>query len=194
MDRIVATSGAAPRDIRLWVGAEEVAHRALFGVPWLTEHLARLVSAYSTHLLPDPEKLMKMFNEQGLETEWGSQSRPDCSRTRKRHRTARPSRRFLTVTSGYSHLIAKRGGGISSPTATHTGRLRGRAGGLRLAVSNHERVVAGAAFVLTSRAVRPRGGRRPLDGPERLPTMEELADPWGGPRASFWRDVVRWHL
>ena len=182
VERIVATSGAAARDVRLWVGAEEVAHRALFGVPWLTEHLARLVSAYSTHLLPDPERLMKMFNEQGLETGMGD---PRNLASLFENEEATPHRQaleaFLTVTSGYTHLIAKRGVGNLLPGIDSYGSPQAEAlEGFGLPVSNHERVVAGAAFCSD---IERRYGREAVDdlwhGPERLPTMEELADPVG---------------
>ena len=109
VERVVKSTGAAAKDIRLWVAAEEVAHRTLFGVPWLTEHLARLVGAYSTHLLPDPEKLMKMFSEDTDRIGASLATRRSgwtCSR-----RGAAPHRRasrFPHRTSGYSHLLAKR--------------------------------------------------------------------------------------
>jgi uncharacterized protein (DUF2342 family) len=178
----VATTGAAPRDIRLWVAAEEVAHRALFGVPWVTEHLARLVSAYSTHLLPDPEKLMRMFNEEGLGSGLGD---PQTLAGLLENEESAPHRHaleaFLTITSGYSHLIAKRGVGNLLPEIDSYGsQLSDPAEGFGLPVSSRDRITTGAAFCID---IERRYGREAVDdlwhGPERLPTKEELSDPVG---------------
>ncbi len=184
VDRVVTATGAAARDIRLWVAAEEVAHRALFGVPWLTEHLARLVSAYSTHLLPDPEKLMKMFSEDTdrIGASLGDPKSLDDlleSEESAPHRLALEA--FLTVTSGYSHLLARRAVGSLLPNIDSYGSPPpGAPGGMGLPVANHEMIAAGAAFCSD---IERRYGREAVDdlwhGPERLPTAEELADPVG---------------
>jgi putative hydrolase len=183
VDRVVATTGAAPRDIRLWVAAEEVAHRALFGVPWLTEHLARLVSAYSTHLLPDPEKLMRMFGEDP-ERMGAGLGDPETlenlleSEESIPHRSALEA--FLTITSGYSHVLAKRAVGSLLPDMDSYGSPLPETISLGLPVSNHERIGIGAAFCSD---IERRFGREAVDdlwhGPERLPTAEELVDPVG---------------
>ena len=184
VDRVVAASGAAPRDIRLWVASEEVAHRALFGVPWLTEHLARLVSAYSTHLLPDPEKLLRMFNEGGDGIGAGLGDPQNLANLLDNeestpHRLALEA--FLTVTSGYRHILAKRAVASLLPDMDSYGSPPSDSPGeFGLPVSNHEMSTLGAAFCSD---IERRYGREALDdlwhGPERLPTAEELADPVG---------------
>ncbi len=184
VDRIVRTTGAAARDIRLWVAAEEVAHRALFGVPWLPEHLARLMSAYSAHLLPDPEKLMRMFNEdpERMSANFGDQQSLNGLLENEEsapHRSALEA--FLTVTSGYRHLLAKQAVGNLLPDIdAYSSPQPETPGGLGLPVSNHELARAGAGFCAD---IERRYGRDALDdlwhGPEQLPTAEELADPVG---------------
>ena len=184
VDRVISATGAAAKDIRLWVAAEEVAHRALFGVPWLTEHLTRLVSAYSANLLPDPEKLMKMFSE---DTDWMAASLGDPRKLDNllENEESAPHRQaleaFLTVSSGYSHLLAKRAVGPLLPHIDRYGSPEPETlGGLGVAVSNHAMIVAGASFCSD---IERRYGREALDdlwhGPERLPTAGELADPVG---------------
>jgi putative hydrolase len=184
VDRIVATTGAAARDIRLWVAAEEVAHRSLFGVPWLTEHLARLVSAYSAHVLPDPEKLMRMFNEEAerLGTSLGD---PQSLNEILENEESAPHRQaleaFLTITSGYRHLLATRAVGNLLPDIETYGSPPPEApAGIGLPVSNQELARTGADFCTD---IERRYGREAIDdlwhGPERLPTAEELTDPVG---------------
>jgi putative hydrolase len=183
VDRVVTATGAAARDIRLWVAAEEVAHRALFAVPWLTEHMARLVSAYSTHLLPDPEKLMRMFGEDAdsLGTGLGPKSLESLLENEEStpHRLALEA--FLTVTSGYCHLLAKRAVASLLPEMDSYGSPQPEApGSFGLPVSNHDMISSGAAFCSD---IERRFGREALDdlwhGPERLPTAAELSDPVG---------------
>lgn len=184
VDRVVTATGAAARDIRLWVAAEEVAHRALFGVPWLTEHLARLVSAYSTHLLPDPEKLLRMFNEDS-ERIATNLSDPQSLDDLLENAESTPHRMeleaFLTVTSGYCHLLAKRAVGSLLPDMDTYGSPQPETpGGFGLPVSNHQMIGVGAAFCSD---IERRYGREAVDdlwqGPERLPTADDLTDPVG---------------
>jgi putative hydrolase len=184
VDRIVGETGAAAKDVRLWVAAEEVAHRALFGVPWLIEHLTRLVSSYSTHLLPDPEQLMKMFSED-TDRIAASLGDPKTLDELLENEESAPHRlaleAFLTVSSGYSHLLAKRAVGALLPNIDTYGSPQPEtAVGPGLPVSNHQMIVAGASFCSD---IERRFGREALDdlwqGPERLPTAEELEDPVG---------------
>jgi putative hydrolase len=184
VERVVATTGAAARDVRLWVAAGEVAHRALFGVPWLTEHMARLVSAYSTHLLPDPDKLMQMFGGESGQIAASINDPQSLSELLENeesapHRSALEA--FLTVSSGYCHLLAKRAVGSLLPDFDAFGSPASETQeGFGLPVANHAMIGAGAAFCSD---IERRYGADALDnlwhGPERLPTAEELADPVG---------------
>ena len=88
---------------------------------------------------------------------------------------------FLTVTSGYCHLLAKRAVGNLLPDMDSYGSPQPEApGSFGLPVSNHETIRSGAAFCSD---IERRFGREALDdlwhGPERLPTAEELSDPVG---------------
>lgn len=46
-----------PREVRLWVVANEVAFRAVSEVPWVRDHLAHLVSEYAAAAQIDPTRL-----------------------------------------------------------------------------------------------------------------------------------------
>jgi uncharacterized protein (DUF2342 family) len=135
-------------------------------------------------LLPDPEKLMKMFSED-TDRMTASLGDPKSLDDLLENEESAPHRRaleaFLTVSSGYSHLLAKRAVGTLLPDIDTYGSPQPEtAGGLGLPVSGHEMIVAGARFCSD---IERRYGREALDdlwhGPERLPTAEELADPVG---------------
>ncbi len=49
--------GVDPREIRLWVVANEVAFRAVCDVPWIHDHLSQLVGVYADAAQIDPSKL-----------------------------------------------------------------------------------------------------------------------------------------
>jgi putative hydrolase len=49
--------GVDPREIHLWVVANEVAFRAVCEVPWIPDHLAELVAEYAAAAQIDPTKL-----------------------------------------------------------------------------------------------------------------------------------------
>jgi uncharacterized protein (DUF2342 family) len=88
---------------------------------------------------------------------------------------------FLTVTSGYRHLLAKRAVGNLLPDIdNYMSAAPEASGGLGLPVSNHTMTLAGATFCAD---IERRYGREALDdlwhGPEKLPTAAELEDPVG---------------
>ncbi|HWB89875.1 MAG TPA: zinc-dependent metalloprotease [Acidimicrobiia bacterium] len=49
--------GVDPREVRLWVVANEVAFRAVSEVPWVRDHLAHLVTEYAAAAQIDPTRL-----------------------------------------------------------------------------------------------------------------------------------------
>ncbi|HSL24640.1 MAG TPA: zinc-dependent metalloprotease [Acidimicrobiia bacterium] len=184
VERVIAACGAVPRDVRLWAAAEEVAHRALFGVPWLTDHLARLAGTYSGHLLPDPEKLMKLWTEdpEGLSSKLsgaGSVADLFANEAAVPHRQALEA--FLAVSSGYRHFLVKKAlGNLLSQVDSFSSPPVAAAAGLTLPIGRHELTMSGAGFC---DEIERRYGREALDGiwqgPERLPTQGELTDPVG---------------
>lgn len=50
-------NGVDPREVRLWVVANEVAFRTVCSVPWIDDHLSELVGAYASAARIDPTKL-----------------------------------------------------------------------------------------------------------------------------------------
>ncbi|MDP3984828.1 MAG: zinc-dependent metalloprotease [Acidimicrobiia bacterium] len=184
VERVQQSTGIDAREVHLWAACSEIAHCALFRIPWLTEHLARLVGAFAVHLVPDPEKIMEMLggDPTALAERLGD---PAALEELVGGEDARPHREaleaFLAVTSGYRHVLVRRAFGqmlptidlLHSPAPTEAPLL-----GLPLA--NHELTMRGARFCTEA---EKRYGGDAVDGiwigPERLPTPAELDDPVG---------------
>ncbi|MGH8959081.1 MAG: zinc-dependent metalloprotease [Acidimicrobiia bacterium] len=173
VDRLLA--GGDGHQLRLFVSAHEVAHRALFDVPWLPDHLAVLFGAHLGELVPDPEKMMELF-----------ESNPEAMRDpaalaalieRPESSSEVELKAFLAITGGYRTLLVERG----------VGEMLGQGFSPKL------EPVAGAALPDTSdlvpigldfcRQIERRFGKEAIDGiwdgPDRLPTFAELTDPVG---------------
>lgn len=190
VDRIVAATGFASHDVRLWVAAEEVAHRSLFAIPWLIDRLGQLTGAYAAHMVPDADKLMGMWD--------GDPERLSASLTdpatiadlfggpeAEPHREALVA--FLTITSGYRHHLVRRAVGHLLPDLDSYGSetANEKTGeetfvGPTLPTANRDMTLAGSQFC---EEVERRYGRPAVEGiwegPERLPSMPELSDPVG---------------
>jgi len=187
VDRTAASTGSATRDVRLWIAAEEVAHRSLFSVPWLTERLGQLIGAYAGHLVPDGDKLMKMWDG---DPERMSASLTDPSviadlfggHEADPHREALVA--FLAITSGYRHhLVRGTIGHLISDLdsfGSENPRDEEASMGPSIPTANWRMTLTGARFC---EEVERRYGRGALDGiwegPERTPSLAELEDPVG---------------
>ena len=161
--------------LRLWLSANEVAHQAIYSLPWLGDHLAGLISAHFQAMIPDPEQLMSMF-----------EANPDSIRDpsamaelldRPPSPVAIELKTFFGFVAGYrQHLVARGLGELLTfnftlEPASDTGS------GLP---EPSELQVEGTEFC---DQIERRYGIEALDGiwdgPERLPTQNELTDPVG---------------
>jgi putative hydrolase len=176
--------GTDPREVRLAVVASEMAHAALFRVPWLTETLGDLIASYAGYLVPDPEKLMEMWGDDpGSLPEKLSDPATLEELTGGQEGTAHRQslEAFLAVTSGYRHLLIDRSFPNMLPSL---GRVHSEQPEelpvLGLPMANRQLTDRGAQFC---REVERRYGVEALDniwlGPDRLPTHDELEDPLG---------------
>ncbi|MGH8925186.1 MAG: zinc-dependent metalloprotease [Acidimicrobiia bacterium] len=173
IDRLVA--GGDEHQVRLWVSANEVAHRALFEVPWLPDHMAMLFGAHLGKLIPDPVKIMELFesNPEAL----GDPGALASLMVRGESDAESELRAFLAVTGGYRSLLVERGVGEMMNQAKAP-KLEPMAGAAL--PDTLELVPVGLDFC---RQIESRFGKEAIDniwdGPERLPTFAELSDPVG---------------
>jgi uncharacterized protein (DUF2342 family) len=65
IERFTTEHGFDARDVRLWVAMHETVHRAMFRVPFTTDHLVDLLGAAANQLKVSPDKLMDMM--QGMD-------------------------------------------------------------------------------------------------------------------------------
>jgi putative hydrolase len=185
--RFAVKSGADPRSVHLWVVAEESAHRALFAVPWLTDHLRQLITAYRESIRPDPQRLVEMLGQdqaslEGLIGDAGSFEALLAGEDSVPHRRALQA--TLGVAAGYRRRLVVRALGELLPdletlaatrSADHPEEVEMGWGPIGIATEEH-----GIEFC---REVERRFGKESLDGiwadPERLPGFSELSDPVG---------------
>ena len=173
VDRLI--DGGEGHQPRLWVSAHEVAHRALFDVPWLPDHLAVLFGAHLRELVPDPEKMMELF-----------ESNPEALRDpsalaslieRGESNAEIELKAFLAITGGYRSLLVERGLGemLDQGFAPKLEPIAGAA-----LPDTSDLVPTGLDFC---RQIERRFGKEAIDGiwdgPERLPSFTELTDPVG---------------
>ena len=184
VERLQKNIGVDVREVRLGVVASEIAHSALFRVPWLTEHLSRLLGAYAVHLVPDPEKLMEVWggdpaslaerlsDPEALEKLVGGDEGTN-------HRLAVEA--FLAITSGYRRFLVARSLPNMLPSLE---RLHSPAPAeaplLTIPVADPGLTSRGARFC---EEIEKGYGREAVDsiwaGPERLPSDDELEDATG---------------
>jgi uncharacterized protein (DUF2342 family) len=173
VDRLAADGDG--HQVRLWVSAHEVAHRALFNVPWLPDRLAVLFSEHLGAMIPDPERMMELFetNPEALRDPTALASlidRPDSG-------SESELRAFLAITGGYRSLLVERGLVGELLNATTSPRLEPAGNALPDA---SELVPMGLEFC---REVERRFGKEAVDSlwdsSDRLPSFGELSDPVG---------------
>lgn len=182
IERVHQSTGVDPREVRLWAVASEIVHRGLFSVPWLTEHLSRLLGSYAVHLVPDPDKVMELFSS---DPEVLAAGDPAALERMMGGTEALPHRRalegFLALSTGYTRALVSRAFAQMLPSLDRL-RSPGPSEGFMLGIplANSDLTRQGAQFCME---VEKRYGKEAVDGiwigPERLPLATELGDPVG---------------
>jgi putative hydrolase len=177
---VVRDTSQDPRNIHLWAAANEVAHRAIFRIPWTIEHLRDLAQAYSSTIRPDPEKLSSLLSGGGLED---AQRDPAQLEELLGGEAAAPHRHawesFLGVAAGYRRSLVQRALSPLLPTIDDFDRSAGgeQGSGFGLGPVPGDAIATGVEFCAQ---VEERFGLQALEGiwigPERLPTPSELTD------------------
>jgi putative hydrolase len=189
-------SGLDARETRLWVALHEVTHHSAFAVPWLREHVMMLAHTFVESLefdsegierrivaLQDPEALQQMMSEP---TGLAGLLSPDDD-----GEAIGQMRGVLAVVEGYAEHLVRKTAGTMIPSAS---LLRGAIDMRRTEASQGEQLLHQAVALDLRHSNYRRGDEfctevekrwgedalnRIWDGPEMVPTEQELADPVG---------------
>jgi len=184
-----------PRQFRLWIALHEVTHRAQFtGVDWLRPHFLSLVSSLIGGVDPDPRKFLEALKRAVAEAREGRNPLDEGGLVAL---LASPEQRealeriggLMSLLEGHGDVVMNRASQGRVPQASRFASVlrqrRQRKGaakvvsslvGLEAKLKQYEQ---GERFI---QEVEERGGRDLFDrvwqGPEWLPTLREIQDPW----------------
>lgn len=196
IEAFASGNGLDPRQVRLWVALHEVTHQAEFAQDWVRPHFMQLITAYIEDMqvdtgelteqfqdFSDPAKLQELLSDPagltGMLTGSGNKEKLDAIHA------------FMSVMEGYSDYLMDRAAPKLLPDLdrmraamssrredqTEGESLLNRLLGMDLKREQYEQ---GAAFCTT---VEERWGAEALaklwEGPEHLPSMDEIRDPLG---------------
>jgi coenzyme F420 biosynthesis associated uncharacterized protein len=187
--------GFVPSQFRLWLALHEVTHRLQFtAVPWLRDHFVSLVTEMIGPLSADPTGFADMVKRVATEIRSGGAATRDAGIVAM---LATPEQRLalsrisgmMSLLEGHGDVTMDRAGAGEVPGAAHFSRVlherRANARGLAKVVSRllgidakMRQYAEGERFV---ESVEAAGGpallARVWEGPEWLPTLEEIRDP-----------------
>ncbi len=191
IDRFVAEHDLDAREVRLWSALNEVAHRAMFEVPFTREQLIGLIQAYADTIRTAPTDLMQLMQgmdpadlQSGAIDPEALTAMFDKPETRA---AAEELRAFLGLTIGYRRLLVARAAGTMLPSLDRMyarrdvdrdlgDQLTGSAFAATFVPA--ETIEAGRTFCLE---IERRYGPDELDAvftrEGRFPTTAEVADP-----------------
>ncbi len=185
----------APREFRLWLALHEVTHRLQFtAVPWLRDHFVGLISELLGPLTADPAGFAEMMQRLASEVRAG---RNPVREAGVMGMLATPEQRLalsrisgmMSLLEGHGDVTMDRAGAGEVPGAAHFSEVlhqrRSNAKGLTRIMSKllgleakMRQYAEGERFV---KDVEAAGGpvlmARVWEGPEWLPTLEEIRDP-----------------
>ncbi len=189
----------APSQFRLWLALHEVTHRLQFtAVPWLRDHFVGLVSELLGPLSGDPANFAEVVKRVATEVRSGRNGSLDGGASAGVvGLLATPEQRvalskitgMMSLLEGHGDVTMNRAGASEVPGAEHFARVlhdrRSQAKGLTKLMSKllgleakMRQYAEGERFV---ESVEAAGGpplmARVWEGPEWLPTLEEVRDP-----------------
>ena len=192
--------GFAPSQFRLWLALHEVTHRLQFtAVPWLRDHFVGLVSELLGPLSGDPTGFAEVVKRVATEVRAGrnGSGNGDAAGAGVVGMLATPEQRvalskitgMMSLLEGHGDVTMNRAGASEVPGAEHFARVlhqrRSQAKGLTKLMSKllgldakMRQYAEGEQFV---ESVEAAGGAplmaRVWEGPEWLPTLEEVREP-----------------
>jgi coenzyme F420 biosynthesis associated uncharacterized protein len=187
--------GFAPSQFRLWLALHEVTHRLQFtAVPWLRDHFVSQVSELLGPLAADPAGFAEVVRRVTAEVRAGRHPSRDAGvigmlATPEQRAALSKISGMMSLLEGHGDVTMDRAGATEVPGAAHFSKVlherRTNARGLARLVSKllgldakMRQYAEGERFV---EAVEAAGGpallARVWDGPEWLPSLEEIRDP-----------------
>ena len=187
--------GFAPNQFRLWLALHEVTHRLQFtAVPWLRDHFLGLVSELIGPLAGDPMGFAEAVRRMADEVRAGRNPAREAGvigmlATPEQRLALSKISGMMSLLEGHGDVTMDRAGAAEVPGAAHFSRVlherRTQARGLTKLVSKllgldakMRQYAEGERFV---ESVEASGGpsllARVWEGPELLPTLEEIRDP-----------------
>jgi coenzyme F420 biosynthesis associated uncharacterized protein len=186
--------GFAPREFRLWLALHEVTHRAQFtGVPWLRQHFLGLVERTLAGIDPDPKQLLEALRRSAESVRQGRNPLDDGGIVTlvagpEQYQAIQEIGGLMSLLEGHGDVTMDRAGAAHIPSAetfSRTLKERRRQRGMAKMLSvllgldaKMRQYEQGERFIA---AVEAAGGRalfdRVWEGPERLPSLEEIRDP-----------------
>jgi coenzyme F420 biosynthesis associated uncharacterized protein len=183
-----------PREFRLWLALHEVTHRAQFtGIPWLRGYFLSLVESTLSGVDPDPRRLIDALARAVEQVRAGRNPLDDGGLLTllagpDQYGAIQKIGGLMSLLEGHGDVTMDRAGRGIVPSAERFGRVlrqRRRMRGLAKVVASVTGLDAklrqyeqGERFI---RAVESAGGPRLLarawEGPENLPTLEEIRAP-----------------
>jgi coenzyme F420 biosynthesis associated uncharacterized protein len=179
--------GFAPSQFRLWLALHEVTHRLQFtAVPWLRDHFVGLVSELLGPLSGDPTGFAEMLRRVTTELRAGVVG---MLATPEQREALSKIAGMMSLLEGHGDVTMDRAGAGEVPGAAHFSRVlherRTQARGLTKLMSKllgldakMRQYAEGERFV---ESVEAAGGpallARVWEGPEWLPSLEEIRDP-----------------
>ncbi|MDH3463649.1 MAG: zinc-dependent metalloprotease [Acidimicrobiia bacterium] len=192
VDRLVDETSMDPKEVRLWVVANEVAFRSVANIPWIQDHLAVLVDRYADAVKIDPTKLSGLMlggtDPGAVEAALAEAGGIDGLLGGEEAEAPRLElEAFLGALTGCSRLLARRGIAELSPDfnviSKRRDSLRERDAGESQALIGVSSVPAEATRLGDefNQEVERRYGDDALQtlwaDPTRMPTATELRDP-----------------
>jgi len=185
----------APSQFRLWLALHEVTHRLQFtAVPWLRDHFVSQVSELLGPLSGDPARFAEVLRRATAEVRAGRNPTRDAGiigmlATPEQRAALSKISGMMSLLEGHGDVTMDRAGAAEVPGAAHFSKVlqerRTRTRGLAKLVSKllgldakMRQYAEGERFV---EAVEAAGGPTLLahvwEGPEWLPSLEEIRDP-----------------
>ncbi|HEY6472087.1 MAG TPA: zinc-dependent metalloprotease [Acidimicrobiales bacterium] len=187
--------GFAPSQFRLWLALHEVTHRMQFtAVPWLRDHFVGLVTELLGPLSADPNNFAEVLKRVATEVRAGRNPTRDAGvvgmlATPEQKVALSKITGMMSLLEGHGDVTMNRAGASEVPGADYFAKVlaerRSQAKGLTKVMSKllgldakMRQYAEGEEFV---ESVEAAGGpalmARVWEGPELLPTLEEIRDP-----------------